>query len=302
MRRSKYNEKYIEDHKKGEVEMRKLRIIILTCIAIASLQFAYSQAYEGPGELRPYYEPLDRHRLCASTDTIKCFYQSHFETKKIVLYWNFRPSAEHEWKAEIQELTTSYWVIDTWSHSENDLYVLGLSDTGKTIIERWNFVHKPFKWSMPPGGPATWSKDAPGVRRKELYNGTGLNHVVDLSGDLEGRFLLFMTLESREIYQMNPVTGDYFYLFGPSDLENIRDFICITSVIHETDGYIYILCRNPPWKHHRNTHSVIHKDGKTHIVSDHVIFRDSNKDGIIDVQSLEYFTAHDWVYSTGYFD
>lgn len=280
-----------------------MKMIAFVCLYIlAVMQNGFSQGYEGPPEIRPFHKSNKHFLMCRPTDKIEGFYSKFFNIKKIVMYWKYRPNANEDWKLHMQDLTTSYWIIDTWSHGRNDLYVLGLSDSGKTIIERWRFMHQPFKWSMPAGGgSATWSIKEPTVRRKEIYYGDDLNHIMDISGDLQGRFLLLFRLEDKEVLRMDPTTGDYFTLFGPSECGNIVDFRRIVALEHSTEGYIYVFERGSGWREPGGEKTLIEKDGKIYIVSDHVVVKDTDKDGVIDLETLEYLSPQQWV-DSGFMD
>lgn len=272
--------------------------IMICCLLFSFICYSQEKPHQVPNELKYKEDPFYYSHFGNKTDTLKGFFKKFYFTRAIHITWKYRPDISFEWKAQPQQLSASYNILDAWAPSLNVLCVAGITYQGDTVIEKWVFIHHDPIVSKPlGGGDPDFTRRLPTVQRTELYRGSELTHIADIDGDPQGRYLLLFLWEAKAIYRMDPVTGDYTYLFGPSEKEEIMNFRRITSGEHCTEGYIFTLERRPFWVDNYVIVNglTVENNGKKYYVEDTVIFRDADKDGNIDNNSLEYLTAQEWV-------
>jgi len=281
----------------------KTLIISIFILGIMTVP-AIGDDYEFPSQLMTVGGTM--HRLGKHTDTLigRHYFGPYLEEIKVT--WKYRPSSEHNFKNLIHRLSVSYRVIDAWAPTQEWMYVVGVNDRGQTIVEKWKFTHLDIIWFQPVGGgDPDFRKPVPRVRRTELYNGFDLTHITSILGDPQRRYLLLFGWENKFIYRMNVNDGTYQYLFGPSENPDILNHRRLSLRHHINDGYIYLLIPYPKGISSFGPNVLLTKpDGPngedvTYTCTDTVIFRDANKDGIIEMDSLESMTKEQW-YDAGY--
>jgi|GEM_PF-2378428 len=269
--------------------MKTLLITIL--IIIMFVVNLYGEEHVVPFDIIPKHKLLSTRHFGNDTENRCGEFIFSFSMKRVTIFWKWRLDVSDDWKSKEQFVDSTYEILEALAPINEYMYVVGISDQGETIVERWKFVYSlPYKITIEGEEPVVdWS--LPQIKKKELYRGTELTHICDLSSDPKGRFLLLFTWESRTVYQMDINTGHYTYLFGPTELPEIQMYRRISPGNHVTEGYIYSMYRNASWQPFYPKGNAVLVNGERYVwVSDTVIFRDQDRNGILDSQSLEYIT------------
>jgi len=266
------------------------RIITVFLMMFFSVVNLHSEKHVVPYDIIPKPILLSTRQFGDDTELRKGEYVFSYSMKKVTIFWKWRIDSEGVWNAKIQYIDTTYEILEALAPTNQYMYVVGVTSDGETVVERWKFVFSlPYQITVEGEDPVEdWS--LPRVSKKELYRGKELTHICDLAADPKGRFLLLITWESRFVYRMDINTGEYDYLFGPPELPQIQNYRRITVGNHETEGYIYAMYKNASWQPGPKSNAVLRSDNKYVWVTDTVIFRDHDRNGILDSQTLEYLT------------
>jgi hypothetical protein len=93
----------------------------------------------------PLFESLvdynHTHVSVFSTALKTCTLRTSAKSKRIVIRRCERETSSGPWAAQDQELTTSFYVIDARSWRDQQLFVVGLTETGESVVERWAIQH-----------------------------------------------------------------------------------------------------------------------------------------------------------------
>lgn len=238
---------------------------------------------------------LSKQRVGSPTENLVGYIKKYYFTKSICITWKYRPSSDYEFKFQDQKLEASYNILGVWAPNKNNVYIAGVSETGDTVIERWRLAHPAIILKQPKdGGEMIWYRGMPRVQRSELYRGPELTHVCDIYGDPQGRNILLYTWEERCIYRMDIATGEYTLLFGPHIFPGLQNFRSIYSLENEYGVYVYYLGKTMRGRSSKTGKTPITIGPRTYFLTDTIYFVDSDKDGLIETDSIEAMTAQEW--------
>lgn len=287
-----------------------ISLILILFVGILTVTGTCDETYTFPVLLCSSDGPLTCKYFGFDTDTTKGRYMAHVPNNQIDIIWHFRPGTQYNFKQKTQTLTASYTITDTFAPSHDLMFVVGVTDSGQTRVERWQFTHKPVTWSQPAsGGDLVWNRNLPTIRRIELYSGDDLTTVASMTVDPQLKNIVLFTWESKTVYKIDAkvVTTTPTYLVGPSENSKILNFRRLDCYNHKTEGYIYLFNKYPsanePLEHVESEDLVnipIEEAGEVYvqvevIPEENLIFRDADKNGIIDTGSLEVVSRQDWL-------
>ncbi len=189
------------------------------------------------------------------------------------------------WSEQIQELSTSYYVVDVRvtcdsTHNIAEVYVAGSYPDGTACLERWAFAY-------PAGGPLSDPyvpidrRPLPSVRRIELFRSSQFGYVRCIEPDPDGRFVLFLTRESQTLYRRPLPSGAPTIELAPAAENFMTEISQIVVREHTNEGRQFHLLTSSRW------HA-----GGVGTPTDLIILRDSNNDGVF--ESHVRTTAAQW--------
>lgn len=232
-------------------------------------------AIPGAGPIAVYQ---DLARSWYSWDTIQ---------KELTIKRRTRETTSSPWSEQIQELTTSYFIVDVRSVCApggklGGLFLAGLYPNGDACIERWTFTYPS---GLVGGYIPIDLQPYPTVRRVELYRGSEYGRISCLEPDPESRFLLFLTRESHTLYRRNLSTGSVTVELAPGTQPLLAEIHRIVARQHATQGRKFVLSTTPRWQ--------TMPTGSTDVL----VMSDSSNDGVF--ESTVRLTVQAWV-SAGY--
>jgi hypothetical protein len=223
-------------------------------------------------------------------DLARSWYAWDTIQKELTIKRRERQTISSSWYEQIQELTTSYYIVDVRSVCStggriSGLFLAGLYPNGDACIERWAFTYPIYPIPVGGGYVPINDRPLPTVRRVELYRGSAYGRISCLEPDPESRFVLFLTRESHTLYRKSLSTGIITVELAPASQPLLAQIHRIVARHHATQGRKFVLSTTPRW-------------GTTPTGStDVLVMSDSNNDGAF--ESTAQLTVQAWV-SAGY--
>lgn len=177
--------------------------------------------------------------------TQRNYVTAHGVNKTVTIRRSERQSAQSQWSEQSQELSASFFVIDSRSKCDINMYVAGVYDDGDNVVEKWHFIHPP---KLDSGGNyvSIASRPLPEVRRSVIYRGSSIGgHIRSIEIEADERFLLILTHENHCLYKLPLPTGAATLLHSPATLPALNTMRSIFYAEHSLEGRRYVLHWHP---------------------------------------------------------
>lgn len=183
-------------------------------------------------------------------DLVRSWYDWATVLKTVSVIRRERQSTTSPWYEQIQDLSTSYYPVDVRSLCSSDgqiseMYVAGVYPNGDACIERWVVTY-------PPANSLTYvpisDRRMPTVRRAELYRGQQYGHIRSIEPDPDGRFVLFLTLETPTLYRLPLPSGSISVELSQSSVPYLSNVKQVLVRQHATEGRQYHLLTSTRWE------------------------------------------------------
>jgi len=223
-------------------------------------------------------------------DLARSWYSWDTLQKELTIKRRERQTTSSAWYEQIQDLTTSYFIVDVRSICDTggklkELFLAGVYPNGDACIERWTFTYPIYAHPVGGGYVPIDQRPLPTARRLELFRGSQYGHIICLEPDPETRFVLFLTRESHTLYRRPLPTGNITVEVDPANQSLLSEVRRIVARQHVTEGRKFVLTTTPRW------------EMSTTGSSDVLVMSDSNDDGIF--ETTVRMTVQAWV-SAGY--
>jgi hypothetical protein len=212
-------------------------------------RLAVQQSYVPPLELVKLGTIVGTASKAVSKDLKLSWYDWDTLQQSVTVKRRERQTMSSLWDQQVQDLSTSYYVLDVrWTCGIGDeikrLYLAGVYPDGDACIEEWTFKYT----IQNTGGYVPISQRAPPVvKRKELLRTSLYGRIRSLEPDPDGRYLLFSTYENPTLYRLPLPTGAVQVELAQTTIPELSGAKSITIRHHATEGRVAVLSQDPRW-------------------------------------------------------
>jgi len=213
----------------------------------------------------------------ARSDLVRSWYDWDTLDKLVTVQRRERETTTSAWSEQVQELTTSYFVVDVRpvcgpNHQISELFVTGVYPAGQSCIERWVFTYPATAIPVGGGYVPLAQRRFPGVSRQEILRTSQYGHIRSIEPDPQGRFVLFLTHEQHVLYRKPLPTGDVVVELAVATEPYLAQMQQVIIQRHVTQGAMIHLSPASRWH------------ASPGAVRDSMLMIDSTNDGVFETR------------------
>jgi len=225
---------------------------------------------------------LDTVRLVVDADTKQVWYDWG-SAGIVVITRRERPAPEDPWgEAVKQAITTSFRISDVLPVCEGEnlskLYVSGLYDDGRSVMERWSF-------SSAGGGSGGFSA----VAKKVVYSGTTIGVIASFDLNEDESWAFVVTYDTDRLYKLSTSgISSPILLHDAASIPELADARTIQRRRHLSEGTKYLVSSLSRWK---RPNGPVDPNRKS------IVFHDADENGVFEsheVISMSEFSARSY--------
>jgi len=163
-------------------------------------------------------------------------YGSYYRPRTLTLEDSRGASEAIEASGFVFDVEAPFDVVRVRHQNRNVLWVMGTSDAGETVVERWVVQGAARKrWGVSAGGPLE-------IRCLEVWRGTSLSPVREMGVDPDGRFLLFLHGEPLELSTLSlDAARSVTRVVSSAELSWLEHATDVTPLQHRTEGRLWFV-------------------------------------------------------------